>query len=363
MERLNSKSQKLQFTEVSIKERYLKAFHAKLILAFFLLISVVVVALISVSTGSMNLPLIEVFRAIFNNTENSYIIWNIRITRTLGAILAGASLGVAGAVMQNVLKNPLASPFTLGVSQGAAFGAAFAIIVFGAGQSYSFGTEAVIVFKSYPVVVSAFIGAILTVVLILFLSFLKNITPETIILAGVGLSSLFSSATMFLQYFANDFQVAATVFWTFGDLGKAGWMEVRLMFLAFIPCFIYFFLQRWNFNALLWGDETARSLGVNIKFLRVSGMLLSAFIVSICTAFLGIIGFVGLISPHIVRLLAGNDHRFLILYSALFGALLLSISDLIARTVISPTVLPVGIITSFAGASIFFYLLIRRRRF
>ncbi|GAB5046483.1 FecCD family ABC transporter permease [Thermodesulfovibrio sp. TK110] len=362
MERLSLKSQELQSTEHSIKKQYLRSFYSKIAFGFFLIALLIVVAAVSVSTGSMNLPISEVIRSILNNTENSYIIWNIRVARTVGAILAGASLGVAGAVMQNVLKNPLASPFTLGVSHGAAFGAAFAIIFLGAGQTHSFGTEAVTVFKSYPVVISAFAGAILTVLLILFLSFLKNITPEAIILAGVALSSLFGSATMFLQYFASDFQVAATVFWTFGDIGKAGWLENRLMFIVFCLCFVYFFLNRWNFNVLMWGDEVAKSLGVNIKFLRVSGMFFSALVVSVCTAFLGIIGFVGLISPHIVRLIIGSDHRFLIPYSAIFGAVLLSISDLIARTIISPSILPVGIITSFAGAPMFFYLLIRRRR-
>ncbi|GAQ94399.1 iron complex transport system permease protein [Thermodesulfovibrio aggregans] len=363
MERLSSKSQESQYAEGSIKKQYLKSFYSKILFGFLLIFILLVISVVSVSTGSMNLSISDVFRAIFSDTENSYIVRNIRITRTVGAILAGASLGVAGAVMQNVLKNPLASPFTLGVSHGAAFGAAFAIIFLGAGQTHSFGTEAVTVFKSYPVVISAFAGALLTVILILFLSFLRNITPEAIILAGVALSSLFGSATMFLQYFASDFQVAATVFWTFGDIGKAGWLENKLMFIAFCICFIYFFLNRWNFNALLWGDEVAKSLGVNIKFLRVSGMFLSAFVVSVCTAFLGIIGFVGLISPHIVRLIIGSDHRFLIPYSAVFGAVLLSISDLIARTIISPSVLPVGIITSFAGAPMFFYLLIKRRRF
>ncbi len=362
MERLSLQNQELQLNE-TVGKLYLKSIYVKLLIGVFLLFAILGVALISVLTGSMKLTVKEVFRAIFENTEYSYIVWNIRISRAVGAILAGASLAVAGAVMQNVLKNPLASPFTLGVSQGAAFGAAFAIIVFGAGQSHSFGAEAVTVFKLYPVVISAFCGALLTVILILLLSFLRNITPEAIILAGVALSSLFGSATMFIQYFAHDFQVSATVFWTFGDIGKAGWTENKFMLVAFFLCLSYFFLQRWNFNALLWGDEVAQSLGVNVKFLRVSGMFLSAFVVSVCTAFLGIIGFVGLISPHIVRLLIGNDHRFLIPYSALLGALLLSVSDLIARTIISPVVLPVGIITSFAGAPMFFYLLIKRRGF
>lgn len=362
MEKLNSKILDSQFTDNKLKKQYISSIKAKLFLGVLLFFLILLIAIISVLTGSMNLGINDVLQAFLNDTENSYIVRHIRLTRVIGAILAGASLGVAGAVMQNVLKNPLASPFTLGISHGAAFGAAFAIIVLGAGQSHNFGTEAVTVFKSYPVVLSAFIGALITVILILLLSFLRNISPEGIILAGVALSSLFGSATMFLQYFASDFQVAATVFWTFGDIGKAGWTENKLMFVAFMFCFIYFFFQRWNFNAMLWGDEVAKSLGVNIKFLRISGMFLSAFVVSVCTAFLGIIGFVGLISPHVVRLLIGNDHRFLIPYSAFFGAFLLSLSDLVSRTILSPLVLPVGIITSFAGAPMFFYLLIRRRK-
>lgn len=362
MEKLNSENQASASTKGSLSKQYFKSLKSRILLGLILFILIIFLSLVSVSTGSMNLSLKEVFNAIFRNTEYSYIVWNIRLTRVVGAVLAGASLGVAGAVMQNVLKNPLASPFTLGVSHGAAFGAAFAIIVLGAGQTHTFGTEGVTLFRSYPVVVSAFCGALLTVILILMLSFLRNISPEGIILAGVALSSLFGSATMFLQYFASDFQVAATVFWTFGDIGKAGWNENRLMFIAFLLCFIYFFFQRWNFNAMLWGDEVAKSLGVNIKFLRVSAMFLSAFVVSVCTAFLGIIGFIGLIAPHVVRLMIGNDYRFLIPYSALFGALLLGLSDLVSRTILSPVVLPVGIITSFAGAPMFFYLLIRRRK-
>ncbi len=362
MEKLNLQIQELKFTEPSLKAQYLKSIYGKVLVGIFLLILLLGVSIISIAIGSLNLTLKEVFTALFTETEKSYIVWNIRLTRTVGAILAGASLAVAGAVMQNVLKNPLASPFTLGVSHGAAFGAAFAIIILGAGHTHSFGSEAVTVFKLYHVALSAFLGALLTVILILLLSFLKRVTSEAIILAGVALSSLFGSATMFLQYFASDFQVAATVFWTFGDMGKAGWTENKIMFFAFILCFLFFLLNRWNYNAMLWGDEIAKSLGVNIKFLRVSSMFLSALIVSVCIAFLGIIGFVGLISPHLVRFLVGNDYRFLIPYSALLGAALLLVSDLVARTVMAPTVLPVGIITSFAGAPLFFYLLIRKRR-
>jgi len=349
--------------EFSIKKGYLGSVRGKIIFGAGLLFLTVLIFLFSLSVGSMKLSLQEIGKAVIGESEFSFILWNIRIPRAVGAMLAGASLGITGAVMQNILRNPLASPFTLGISHGAAFGAAFAIIVLGAGQTHSLGTEAITVFKLYPVVISAFFGALLTVIVILFLSFLRNISPEAIILAGVALSSLFGSATMFLQYFAKDFQLAATVFWTFGDIGKAGWLENRLMIFVLLPCFLFFFFQGWNFNALLWGDEVAKSLGVNVKFLRVTGMFFSALMAALCTAFLGIIGFVGLISPHILRLIIGNDYRFLTPYSGIFGALLLLVSDLVARTILAPVILPVGIITSFAGAPLFFYLLIKRRKY
>ncbi|MFN3534774.1 MAG: FecCD family ABC transporter permease, partial [Desulfatiglandales bacterium] len=202
---------------------------------------------------------------------------------------------------------------------------------------------------------------ILSVVFILSLSYLKRVSPESVILAGVALSAFFGAATMFLQYFASDIQVAATVFWTFGDIGKAGWKENLLMLFAFVLPFVYFVSIRWDLNALQWGDETAQSLGVGVHRLRILSMILCSAVVAVITSFLGIIGFVGLISPHILRLIIGGDYRFLIPYSAFFGALFLLVSDIIARTILAPVVLPVGIITSFAGVPMFLYLLIKMR--
>lgn len=357
---LNSKQ--ILYNSSLIKE-YTQKINLKIILGFFLILLLIAIFFISIAFGSIKMSLEEVINALLRNSEYSYVLWNIRITRAIGGILTGAALGVSGVVMQKVLKNPLASPFTLGVSHGAAFGAAFAIIVLGAGKSHSFGSEAVTIFNNYPVVIFAFLGALTSIAIILFLSCFKGASPESIVLAGVALSSLFGSATMFLQYFADDFQVAATVFWTFGDIGKAGWLENKIIFITFLVGITYFYLNRWNFNVLFWGDEIAKSLGVNIKILRLISMFLSALVVSVCISFLGIIGFVGLISPHIIRFLIGDDCRFLIPYSALMGAFLLCLSDFIARTILSPVVLPVGIITSFAGAPMFFYLLIKRRRF
>jgi iron complex transport system permease protein len=265
--------------------------------------------------------------------------------------------------MQNVLRNPLASPFTLGISHGAAFGAAFAIIVLGAGKTFNVGPVGFFILQGVPVVFSAFCGALLAVLIILGLSLLRGLSPQAIILAGVALSSLFTSATMFLQYFSDEVRVASTIFWTFGDVGKAGWQENKIMALTFCISFALLWLNRWNYNAMLWGDETAKNLGTNPKFLRIFSLLICAILTAVPTAFLGIIGFVGLISPHIIRLLIGNDYTLLIPFSAMAGAGLLLASDLLARTILSPIVLPVGIITSFIGAPVFLTLLLRRNRF
>ncbi|MFH7326990.1 FecCD family ABC transporter permease [Desulfurivibrio sp. C05AmB] len=321
-------------------------------------------ALFSLAVGSLPLSGGEILAVLWNGDASGragHVVWNIRLPRTVAALLAGSGLGLAGVVMQNVLRNPLASPFTIGVSQGAAFGAAFAIIILGAGEAQRAGAGVTIAL-SHLVVIAAFCGAVLAVSLIMLLASLRGITTEAVILAGVALSAFFGASTMLLQYFADDMQVAATVFWTFGDLGKAGWPENALMALTLTVSLLYFLLARWNFNALQWGDEVAQSLGVRVKRLRLCALLISALTVAVATSFLGIIGFIGLMAPHLTRLLVGGDYRFLVLGSALTGALLLLLSDLIARTVMTPVILPVGIVTSFAGAPLFFYLLIRRGR-
>jgi iron complex transport system permease protein len=167
---------------------------------------------------------------------------------------------------------------------------------------------------------------------------------------------------MIMQYFANDLQLAAMVYWTFGDLGRPNWSEVAIMSTLMVFSFGYFIYHRWDYNALESGEESARSLGVNTEKVRLLGMLVASLLVSVNVAFLGIIGFVGLICPHLVRILIGGDNRFVIPISALAGALLLLISDTVARTIISPIVLPVGILTSFMGAPVFLYLLTKRYR-
>ena len=180
---------------------------------------------------------------------------------------------------------------------------------------------------------------------ILSLARLRGFTPETMVLVGVAISSLFSAGSILIQYFSTDSQVAAMVFWTFGDLGRVSWNEIKILFLATSITFIYFLFKRWDYNACDSGVEVAKSLGVNVDRLRFNSMLIASFLTSVMVSFMGMIAFVGLVAPQMMRRVLGVDHRFLIPASAITGGLLLLFSDTLARTIIAPIILPVGAIT------------------
>ncbi|NJE62264.1 iron ABC transporter permease [Thermococcus sp. 21S7] len=330
----------------------------KLSIGLFILLSILAVSLYSLSHGAYFLSVREVVDALLGGGTDSsrLIVWNIRMPRIVAGILVGASLAVAGAVMQGFLRNPLATPFTMGVSHGAMFGASLAILL-GAGYAESSGR--ISLDNPYTVVLFAFIGAISATAVILALARLKGLSPEAIILAGVAMSSLFVALTTLVQYFADELQLSAMVYWSFGDLGRATWRENAIMLAVFVPVFAYFVVKRWDLNASVMGDDVAKSVGVEVERVRLISTFLAALITAVSVAFVGVIGFVGLIAPHAIRLVAGGDYRFLIPLSALAGALLLVAADTIARLVLSPMILPVGIVTSFLGAPTFIYLLMR----
>lgn len=321
-------------------------------------------ALFSLTTGSSGLSLGEVVRALAGRgtAQTEAIVLYYRLPRTAAAMVVGAALALSGCVMQCVLHNPLASASTLGVSQGAAFGAALAIIVLDAGvQNAANASTAVTISSPGAVTVCAFLGGMATTVFVLALSRLRGAAPSSMILAGVALSSLFTGATTLLQYFADDVQVATVVYWTFGDLGRPGWSEIGLIAACTAAALAFFLWNRWNYNALSGGSATARSLGVSVDVLTCVSMVLCTLIAAVSVAFVGVISFVGLVAPHMLRRFTGADHRFLIPASALGGAVLLLLGDLAAKSVLSPVVLPIGAITSFLGAPMFLYLLFRGR--
>lgn len=334
----------------------------KVFVLIILLVLCLFLSLVSISVGSSNIPLSEVVRTLFGMGDkgSETIIFKLRLPRVVTAIIAGAILSITGCVMQSILKNPLASNTTLGISQGASFGATVAIILFGAGVQGSISSkDAISINNPSLVVICAFIGGAISTFVIIGLSRFKQLGPESMILAGVAMSALFDGGTTLIQYFADDVQVAAVVFWTYGDLGRANWPEIKIMFVTLILCLIYFMLNRWNYNVMESGKNTARSLGVNTEKVMILGMCICALAASVVVSFIGRINFIGLIAPHILRRFLGNDYRFLIPASALGGTLIMLISDLLARLVVMPVILPIGAITSFLGAPLFLYLLFK----
>ena len=320
-------------------------------------------AIASLSAGSANLSVINILRTVFGggNRQQNAIIWNVRMPRVATATVVGMDLALSGCVMQNVLRNPLASASTLGVSQGASFGAAVAIVYFGAGIQVNAGGTASALTVTNPAMVTlcAFLGGIATTAVILGLARFRGTSPATMVLAGVAISSMFTGGTALVQYFCDDVMVATVVYWTFGSLGRAGWMEIAIIAALTFGAFVFFYYNRWNYNAMEGGTHTAKSLGVPVDRLIVLSMALCALISSVAVAFVGCISFIGLIASHIMRRFVGNDYRFLIPCSALCGGVLLLLSDIVSRMLLSPTVLPIGALTSFLGAPLFLYLIIK----
>ncbi len=340
------------------------AFIRRKILVFIAaIISTIIIALFAISAGSLDIPIPEVIKTLFGRGEaqSQMIIMGIRLPRVVAAVVIGAILAASGAVMQCVLQNPLASASTLGVSQGAAFGAALGIIVFGGGVVNSdSAATAISINNPYIVTICAFVcGSLSTFVVILLSQFKKELGPGGLILAGVALSSLFTGGSTLLQYFADETKISSVVFWTFGNLGSAGWTEILILGVVFLAAMVYFLLNRWNYNAMESGADTAKSLGVNTRAVMLISMGICSLSAAVAVSFVGIISFVGLVAPHIMRRFVGNDYRYLIPCSAVAGALLLILADTFGRLIIKPVILPIGAITSFLGAPMFLFLLFR----
>lgn len=330
------------------RKNELRSISFLVLLTVFLLLSI----LLSLRAGSYNTPVTELIKGIFGKSADkkiNLVVQNNRMPRICTAIIAGAGLGLAGCILQAILHNPLASASTLGVSQGATFGAAFAIVVMN--MTGAIGIS-----------IYSFLGSIAVAIVILGLSRFKQVSAEGIVLAGVAISSMLSGATALIQYFANEIQLTSLVFWTFGDLGSTGWEDLRPMGIMVLILLVYCFAHRWDYNALLNGEETAVSLGIHVQRLTLTNMVLCCLTCSIIVSNVGLINFIGLVAPHIVRMVVGNNHVYLIPGSVLAGAALLLLGDLIARVAIMPIILPIGAITSFLGGPLFLYLLFKGGR-
>jgi len=331
--------------------------------SWFILLCVAALILgiiIAANIGAIKVPFFDVIRYIFtlDNSGFGRIVWDIRMVRIVACVLVGSGLAVAGVVMQCILRNPLASPYTLGLSSAAAFGASFAIIFLQAGSS---ATSYIAINNPYIVTICAFLFSLLATTLILLLTRITRVSAETMVLAGIAISAIFTAGLSFMQYLASDAQLANIISWTFGDMGRATWNWDLIVFAVLLPTALYFIYRRWDYNAMDAGEETAKGLGVNTERERIIGMVLAALVSSVMVSFFGIIAFIGLLGPHIARMIIGGDHRYLIPGAMIMGALILLVSDVVGMN-IAPMVIPVGIITSMLGGPLFIYLLIRRYR-
>lgn len=352
----------MHFSEGQVPVEYNRYIGRKTTLVVTAVGLLVMTLVIAISMGVANISIADVASSLLGGDvarRVDIIIWNIRLPQALTAIAAGGGLAVSGVVMQSILRNPLGSPFTLGISHAAAFGAAFSVMVLNGGVMGSSSADAVTITNPYITTLCAFLFSLLAASVVIGVSRLRGATPEVMILTGVAMGALFTAGTMFLQFFADDVQLAAMVFWTFGDTARATWSSLTAISLFVVVVAGYFIANSWNYNAIDAGDETAKSLGVRVDRVRIVGMVLSSMLTALIISFLGIIGFVGLVVPHMVRRVIGSDHRFLLPASILIGGLLLLVSDTMARLVLAPHLLPVSVLTAFMGAPVFLYLIVR----
>jgi len=280
------------------------------------------------------------------------VVFDLRLPRVFLALVAGMGLAMSGVAVQGVLMNPLVSPFILGVAPGAAFGAALAMVL---------GVD-LVGFGHYLVVGNAFVTATLAMFLAYGIAQVRRSSRETIILAGIAVGYIFSALVSILKYISTVDTLHNLVFWLMGSLWGASFQSVLFIAPLLLACLVALLWLSWDLNIMSAGDEVANSLGVRVKLVRVSVLLLSTLTTAAVISFTGVIGFVGLVSPHMARMMVGADHRWLFPAACLVGALLLLGADTLGRVVLWPVEVPVGITTALIGGPFFIYLLWRRNR-
>ncbi len=339
------------------RERYRALAFRRIVILCLLLVALGLSIAADMALGPANYTISQVLVALFDPATAAdqlrVVIWDIRMPIALMAVTVGASLSVAGAQMQTILSNPLASPFTLGISAAASFGAALALVtgvaIFPAGIEYM-------------VPINAFLMAMVAALFIHFASTLRGVTVETIVLLGIALVFTFNAALSLLEYLASEQALAAVVFWTMGSLTKATWDKVYVTAAIIVVTVPLFMRNAWALTALRLGDDKAASMGVNVRALRLQTMLTVSLLAAIPVSFVGTIGFVGLVGPHIARMVVGEDQRFFLPGSIICGALLLSVTSVVSKILIPGAILPIGVITAIVGVPFFFVLIFSNRR-
>lgn len=321
-----------------------------------LVVFIVASMLLDFTLGPSGLPLDTLWQTLVDPASaeagTRVIVWDIRMPYALMAIIVGLTLGLAGAEMQTILNNPLASPFTLGVSSAAAFGAALAIVL-GIGIP---GVPA-----QWFISANAFLFALLAALLLDGITRWTQVATSGVVLFGIALVFTFNALVSMLQFIANEDTLQGLVFWTMGSIARASWEKLGILLLALAVIMPLSMLSSWKLTSLRLGEDRAISFGINVRRLRLATLLRISILSALSVAFVGPIGFIGLVAPHIARMVFGEDHRFYLPGSALTGALVLSLASIVSKNLIDGVIIPVGIVTSLVGVPFFITIIVRHR--
>lgn len=337
-------------------EEYRSLGRRSLLLLLLLLCGIGTTAVANIAIGSSGISLKDIFLVLLGGPgegNSRMIILDIRLPMALTAASVGAALGLGGCEIQTILRNPIASPYTLGISSAASFGAAVGLILnvrspFFPGQ--------------ITVTASSFFFTLLSAAVLYSFSTQRYIGRNAIILFGVALNFLFNSLTMLLQYIADENELQSLVFWTFGSLLKATWPKLTVIAVVLAASFVILYRRAWRLTAMTLEDAKARSLGVPVERLRRLVLVLVSLLTAAAVCFVGTIGFIGLIAPHIARLAVGEDQRYFMPCASLLGAFILSLAFLVSKLVIPGVILPVGLVTAFIGIPFFLTMIVGKRR-
>ena len=326
---------------------------------WFVILSFLVIGVISlildVMTGPAMLSVSEVVNALFDIGEvdkmTDNIVHNLRLPMALMALVVGATLAVGGAEIQTLLNNPMASPYTLGLAAAAGFGASV-VIAFG-----SFGLPVQI-----AVPIGAFVMTMLASGILFLFASKRRFSSEMLVLVGIALLFIFQSLLSLVQFISAPEVSQQILFWLFGSLNKATWQSLIIIIVVTTICVALLSKELWKLTALRLGEDRAASLGINLQVLRIKVLVLVAMMTATAISFVGVIGFIGLVAPHVARMLLGEDQRFFLPGAMLVGAAFLSLSSVLSKVIIPGALFPVGIVTSFIGVPFFFWIILNNKR-
>jgi iron complex transport system permease protein len=339
-----------------VRKLYNNLIRKRIYLITIFVLGLILLLVLNISIGSSSISISEILDVIFlgeGNGHNKMIIRDIRLPMALMAVVVGGALGIGGCEIQTILRNPIASPYTLGISAAASFGAAVGLIL---------NANIFKVSETLMVTVNSFAFSFLVAIAIYVFSRQRQIGKTAIILFGVALNFLFSALTMILQYVADEDELQSLIFWNFGSLLKATWTKFFVVLAVLLVCIFILFKNSWKLTAMTLDDTKARSIGVDTLKVRRTVIFITSLLSAVSVCFVGTIGFVGLIAPHVARQMVGEDQRFFMPFSALIGAFVMSLAFVISKLVIRGVILPIGLVTSVIGIPFFIMIIFTKMR-